>query len=231
MDWPKIKEYFQLLGLQLAVSWFHCIEWIKVIFKYYWHLTFALLDLQVLILSFWYNPFRLCRLYKEERLRKGEKDVEHYTYGETPLTVMDQIVQKFQIKPGDHLLEMGSGRGRLSFFLSQVIGCQVTGVENVPQLYQISLKALHFFKPPHVKFLLEDFFLTSFDGYDAIYLFGTTLSEEKVEILTRKFSEVKKGTKIVTVSFPLPSPHFEIMHVISCRFDFGYADVYLQIKI
>ena len=231
MDWPKIRESLHLLGLQIRVAFFHSYEWIRVIFKYYWHFTFALLDLSVLSLSFWQNPFRLCRIYKEQKLKSGEKDVEHYTYGETPLTTMDQIFESFKIKKEAHLLEMGSGRGRLSFFLSQIKGCQVTGIENVPALYQIALRANRLFKPKNVEFILEDFFLTSYDNYDVIYLFGTTLSDEKLDILCKRFKEVKKGTQIITVSYPLPSNDFEIMHVISCPFDFGMADVYLQIKI
>lgn len=189
------------------------------------------MDLTVLSLSFWTNPFRLCRLYREQKLKEGEKDVEHYTYGETPLTTMEKIVKAFNIPKGSKWLEMGSGRGRLPFFLSQVMGMRVTGVENVPPLYEISIKAYRMFKPHDVEFLLEDFFLTSFAGYDVIYLFGTTLSEEKVEFLTKRFMETKKGTKVITVSFPLDVKGFEVMSVIPCRFDFGETDVYLQVRV
>jgi SAM-dependent methyltransferase len=231
MDWPKIKESFHLVRLQITIACFHFIEWIKVFFNYYSHLTFALLDLTVLALSFWQNPFRICRQFKEQKLKSGEKDVEHYTYGETPLTTMDQIVQAFQIGADAHILEMGSGRGRLSFFLSQIKGFTVTGIENVPALYQIAFKAYRLFKPKNVDFVLEDFFLTSYENYDVIYLFGTTLSDEKIDILCKRFREVKKGTQIITVSFPLPSDDFEVMQVISCRFDFGAADVFLQTRV
>ena len=157
MEWQKVKETGHLLKVQMAVSWFHFIEWLQVVLRYYGNLTFALLDLTVLLLSFWYNPFRLCRLYREQKEREGDKDVEHYTYGETPLTTMDEIVSTFKIPKGSKLLEMGAGRGRLAFFLSQVKGMRVTGVENVPTLYQIPLKACRIFKPHDVEFLLEDF--------------------------------------------------------------------------
>ena len=74
-------------------------------------------------------------------------------------------------------------------------------------------------------------FLTSFQGYEVIYLFGTTLSDEKISLLTDRLKETERGTKVITVSFPLESPHFEVMSVISCPFDFGKTDVYLHIRV
>lgn len=230
MNWPKFKESLRLIALQISILFFHFWEWIRVVFLYYRNLNFALPDQTVLLLSFWDSPFRLCRVYREEREKKGEQDLDNYTYGETPITSMDKMVKAFQIEKHHHILEMGSGRGRLAFFLSQIVGCKVTGVENVPALYQISQKAYQLFKPKNVDFLLEDFFLTQVNHFDVIYLFGTTLSDEKLDILTKRFEECPKGTKIITISYPLHSSQFEVTSVITARFDFGETECYLQIK-
>jgi len=83
-------------------------------------------------------------------------------------------------------------------------------------------------------FLSEDFFEADLHEATVIYLYGTSMQDSEIKKLTAKFSDLRKGTKIITVSFPLSDyldeKHFELMKCFPVEYPWGPADVYMQIK-
>ena len=75
------------------------------------------------------NPFTICKKFLKNR---GEKLT--HAYGETPLSVFAEIAQEFHLSKEDVVIEMGCGRGLGAVFLSNLVGCQVIGVDWVPFL-------------------------------------------------------------------------------------------------
>ena len=73
------------------------------------------------------NPYRMCRKFLEKR---GADEI--HAYGETPLITLEKIVASFAIHPEDKWLELGSGRGRGCFWISEFWGCRARGIEWIP---------------------------------------------------------------------------------------------------
>ncbi|MDB2614126.1 class I SAM-dependent methyltransferase [Chlamydiales bacterium] len=224
-------ETLSLIYLQMKTNLLHGFEWGKDIFYYYPKISFALTDIGLLTYSLCKNPFRISRQYIDKENEKGLVNLELFTYGETPLTTMDLIVKECQITPQDHLLEMGSGRGRLSFWLSQVIGCEVTGVEAIPKLYQISKKIQDARKIKNLHFIEGDFFTYPLDSFTVIYLYGSCLTDEQINQLTAHLKKTPPGTKVITVSYPLTDDAFKVMRVFNASFFWGEAQVFLNVRV
>lgn len=222
------KEFLQLLWLNLVVLKRNFVEYVKVVFKYYSNLSFAKVDTSILLMYFFHNPFKISKRFL---LQKGEKDV--YAYGETPLTSLDLIAKECRIKKEDIVFELGAGRGRGCFWLNRFIGCQVVGIEYIPDFVERIERIKRKCPFPDVQFRNEDMLKSDFSGGTVFYLYGTSYEDDFILKLVEKFKKLPFGTKIITVSYPLKDytdqPIFEVMKRFPVRFTWGTADVYLQI--
>ncbi|HRD56204.1 MAG TPA: methyltransferase domain-containing protein [Parachlamydiaceae bacterium] len=224
----RVKEYLTLFFLSLSVSCKNLIEFCKVVFFYYRNFSFAKTDLFLLSSYFFKSPFKIS---KQFLLKKGKKDV--YLYGETPITSMAEIAKLAGIEENDHVFELGMGRGRCCFWLHFFIGCKVTGIEFVPKFVQIANSLKKRLQIENILFLQEDMLKSAFQEATIFYLYGTCYDEIFIRALIEKFKKLPKGTKIITVSYPLndyaKTPYFEVVKKFEITFTWGQADVYLQI--
>ena len=88
------------------------------------YLSFLPVELCFFLSSFLINPYRHSRRYL---FKKGAREI--YAYGETPLKTLCQIASEAGITSQDTLLELGSGRGRGSWWLAVFTKCKVIGIE------------------------------------------------------------------------------------------------------
>lgn len=224
-----MKEYFSLLWINLRTHFYNFLEFVRVVFRYYTNVSFAKVDLSLLLTYLFNNPFYLSKKFLRE---KGEKDI--YTYGETPLTTLEQIAKQCQLNSTDLVYELGAGRGRTSFWLNSFIGCRVIAIEYVPEFVQRAALIRDKFHIEGVEFRLQNMLEADLTGATVIYLYGTCLEENSIKTLMRKFDLLPAGTKIITVSYPLTDytsrQNFEVMKCFSVPFTWGTADVYLHVK-
>src|SRR5262245_46123073 len=123
----RCKAYIGLWMLALKVKGHHCIDFCKTWLYYYGDPLFRKVDTR-LLLSYWLdNPYRVCSRFFRSR---GEEDP--YTFGETPLTTLEEIAHRCQISNRDTVLELGCGRGRTCFWLARFVGCRAIGIDIVP---------------------------------------------------------------------------------------------------
>jgi hypothetical protein len=222
-------EYLKLLWLNLIVKKRNLFEYFKVLWKYYPHSLFRHIDLSLLSLYFFKSPFKIS---KEFLIKRGEREV--YAYGETPLTTLQEIATQCQISEQDVVFELGSGRGRGCFWLHCFLGCRVVGIDYIPAFIA---KAQHIQNKYHlhdIEFRCENFLKTDCREATVIYLFGTCLEDDFIQKLIKKFKNLPVGTKIITVSYPLSDyasePIFRVLHTFSVPFNWGEAEVYLQVR-
>ena len=166
----------------------------RTIFYFWRKPKFALVDLFLLGSYFFQSPYRIARLFF-----RGESP-----YGETPLVVMCELAEKAGITSADTVYELGSGRGRTSFWLAVFLGCRkVVGVECVPTFVAKAQTIARFFRLQNVIFLQEDMCGADLKEASVIYLFGTCLSDKEIHTLNAHFARLAKGTKIITISYSL----------------------------
>ncbi len=179
------------------------------------------------------SPFRVSKAYLQ---KKGERDV--HQYGETPLPALVTIATECDLGPDDYIIDLGCGTGRGVLFWAEWLGCSVKGVDQIPlfiekarQIIPRPLEDCEFerHESSRATFTCEDIEQTDLQDATVIYLYGTCLPEEVIERLVRRFETLKRGTKIITVSFPLDaySSQFHVQKQFSVTFPWGEGEVYL----
>lgn len=192
---------------------------------FYWKERFKEVDLKFSEIFSFLNPYRISRKYLQA---KGAKDI--HVYGETPLTTLRLIAEECGIKSSDYVIEMGCGRGRSCFFLSEYLGCKVHGIERIGKFVESAMKVAKETLCHNISFSNEDMAESDLGAASVIYLYGSSLSDEEIAILIKKFEQLSPSTKIITVSYPLSdySKKFITSKKFSASFPWGDAIVYLN---
>lgn len=194
-------------------------EWLEqkaVKKQFYSNERFKKLD-QALLANYRHiSPYLISKKYLVKHRAK-----EVHVYGETPLTTLEKIASECKISENDVILEMGSGRGRSSLFFAEYLGAKVIAYEMIPEFVDWMVPS------PKIEMRKEDMFKADFSKATVIYLYGTMLSDEEIELLCQRFP---KCVKIITVSYPLNaySGLYETKHIFSGRFAWGQTEVYLN---
>lgn len=209
-----------MIWTKFRVTLWDFFEWLKVVCLYYWG-PFFWIDMALLSKYFFRSPFLISKRFLQAR---GESNL--YAYGETPLTTMALIARNCQITEGDFVIELGCGRGRACFWLNSFIGCKVKGIDYIPDFIRKAKEV----GPSGATFECADFMQADLSEASVIYLYGTCLEDETIKALCKKFH---KGTKIITVSYPLTdySPEFEVIRSFPARFNWGETEIYLQKRL
>lgn len=225
-----MREFLELLLVNLAVKKHDFIENLKVVWKFYRNPYFFLTDLLLKSSYFFASPFRIS---KQFLLKQGASDV--YTYGETPLTTLQAIATEALINKKDVLYDLGCGTGRTSFWFHFFIGCRVVGVDYVPAFVKRAERLRKGLAIENIEFTLQDMLQINFRGATALYLYGSCFEEPFLELLIERFKDLTPGSTIVTVSYPLSdyceTPLFEVIKQFSAKFTWGEADVYVQKRL
>lgn len=212
--------------LHLQSQWYNLVENYRVLFRYYRNLQFAKVDFFLVTRYFLHNPF----IVSIEFLR-SKKEENIYAYGETPLTVLDQICKICKITKSDTVFELGCGRARSCFWLHSFIGCRVVGIDFVPTFIERAKLTVDHFDLKDLVFRVADFTEADLTGATVIYIYGTCLDDPSILKLIDNLVTLPKGTPIITVTFPLTeySDRFEVVRAFTATFPWGDSEVYQQI--
>ena len=112
---------------------------------------------------------------------------------------LERILAPITLSKKDVFYDLGSGDGRLPFYMAKNYGLKAIGVELNPLLYFYSRLKKRLFKVKNVEFLRANFFDVSLKKASVIYVF---LFPEVVNKLYSKIlMECKKGTIIISHGF------------------------------
>lgn len=221
-----IKDFIKLLGLHITVQAKNFFEYLKVIAKYYPNWTFFKTDIGLQLIYLFDNPFTISKRFL---IKKGEEDT--YAYGETPLTTFETIAKECRIKPTDTLYELGCGRGRICFWAHSFLKCKAIGIDYIPEFVSRANRITRRLNLKDIHFRQENMIDTQFSDGTVFYLYGTCLEDPFIEKLAAKLALLPSGTKIITISYPLTdyNDKFIVMKRFPASFNWGIADVYLQV--
>lgn len=230
LDNLSIGDFLNLLRIHFKTLFANALELFKIVPRYYKNFVFFKSEILLFTAYFFKNPYRISKAFL-----KKQKAPNLYTYGETYLTTIDQIARNCQILSHDHVLELGCGRGRSLFWLHTHVHCMVTGVDYIPEFINKALrikKMLHLHK---MTFIEKDLLVLNFNEASVIYFYGTSFSDDMIKEVIEKMKNLKKGTKVISVSFPLSdyceATLFETVKQFEAKYPWGIADIYLQIKL
>jgi len=122
-----------------------------------------------------------------------ELDVPYVT---TPQNVVDAMLQLAGVKPGDTLLDLGSGDGRIVVTAAHRLGVAGTGIEIDPRLVQLAREnAQKAGVADKATFKEQDLFATDLAGYTVITMYLLPDVNLKLKPALQK---LKPGTRIVS---------------------------------
>ncbi|MFA6118934.1 MAG: class I SAM-dependent methyltransferase [Parachlamydiales bacterium] len=184
-------------------------------------------DILFSFVYFFLNPYRTARKFLEKKINKTV-----YEYGETPLTQMSIISKQCDIKSTDRILELGSGRGKFSFWLYFFKKCNIVAIEQIPIFISIAKFFVKLFKVDRLNFICLNFNDYEIKDIDVIYLYGTMLSDEKIQLLINKFKKLSASARIITISYSLNDydKSFMIQKSFDLSFPWGKTKAYVNIK-
>jgi SAM-dependent methyltransferase len=219
MRW--IVDYFRY-------AWYDLQHARQVKSRYYQDPEYSVLDRALLKKYIFRSPYQISKKYLK---KKREKDL--YTYGETPLTTFEKMAREVGVKPLDHVLELGCGRGRGFFFLAHFYNCKVTGIERIPQFVKLADHVASKHKVENVSFKCGDMFEMKWPDANVIYLYGTCLLDDEIKQVMNKVKTFPKETRILSVSYPLleyDDDHaFKLIKRFPVAFPWGETEAFLQV--
>ena len=119
----------------------------------------------------------------------------------TPKEVISEIVDIMNLKKEDHLVDLGSGDGRLLLKAHGSSGCKCTGYDISPMMLIIAQtkKILQFPLSKDFTFEPEDIFKVDLEKFTKVYCY---LDQKSLRILKPKLEEfVKSGGEIYSYKY------------------------------
>jgi len=196
----------------LKVKLFQLREQMRVIFRYYRNVRFALVDLGFCFFAFFFNPYRICR-----------KFTGTHSYGETPITTFAELAKAVDLTKEDVFVDLGSGRGKLCFWASLWIGCESRGVEQVPGLVRQSKWLGWIFGVP-VCFDQGKIETANLSYATVVYLY--TMEWDETLLL-----EMPQGACLITVGSPVELEGFAVVKTVAAKYPWGVAEVFIQQRV
>jgi hypothetical protein len=123
-------------------------------------------------------------------------------YVPSPQSVVADMLRYADVGPGDFLIDLGSGDGRIVLTAAKVFGARGFGVEIKEDLVRLSNEtAQKEGVADRVRFMKQDLFKTDMSQATVITMY---LLPDTVNLLKDKFlNELRPGTRIVSHDYPL----------------------------
>ena len=129
------------------------------------------------------------------------KDTEKLApYYPTPESVVIKMLETAGVKPGEKVVDLGSGDGRIVILAAQKFGAQSTGVEFDKDLYiQSSERIKKLGLSAKARIIHGDILVQDYTSADVLTVYLLPLSNDKVRPILDK--QLKKGTRIIAHDF------------------------------
>lgn len=125
-------------------------------------------------------------------------------YVPSPTKIIRKMIQLAEIKKGQKICDLGSGTGRIIIAVAKKHQHNlIVGIEKSFILRVITKIRLFLFHPiirKRIQVIKQDFFNADLTNFDVLFCF---LTPEAMRILTPKFRQLKRGSKIVSYTFPI----------------------------
>ena len=133
-------------------------------------------------------------------LAQEKKDGKLAPYFPTPQTVVDQMLQLGELKPGEKMWDLGSGDGRIVIAAARKYKADANGVELDEALYKQSVARIKTLGlAPTARIVLGDLLQQDYSSADLLTIYLLPVAIEKVTPIFDR--QLKKGARIVAHDF------------------------------
>ena len=140
----------------------------------------------------------------------ASSDQYRYPYEPTPYSVLERLADRGYITKENTLLDYGTGKGRVCFYLSCQTGCKSIGIECVERIYYravenqmtaVSGKRITFLKESAEKYQVPIY-------VDRCYLFNPFSVEILQKVLARILNSYYENPREIKLFFYYPSDEY-----------------------
>jgi hypothetical protein len=123
-------------------------------------------------------------------------------YVPTPTVIVTELLKLADLKPGEFIIDLGSGDGRIVTTAAKQYGARGFGIEIQPQLVdQANANARAEGVGDRVKFIRQDLFLADIREANVITLY--LLPSTVTKLVPKFMNDLKPGTRIISHDYPL----------------------------
>jgi 16S rRNA A1518/A1519 N6-dimethyltransferase RsmA/KsgA/DIM1 with predicted DNA glycosylase/AP lyase activity len=142
-----------------------------------------------------------------------EEGKELAPYFPSPRSVIHQMLELAEVKPGEHVFDLGSGDGRIVLYAAKKFKARGTGVELNSTLVERSNRMAQKEKlAEQVNFIQGDFTKQDYAAADVVTLY--LLPEANAALKPVLEKTLKKGCRVVAHDFPVPGwKHTRLVNV------------------
>lgn len=174
--------------------------------------VFALTQLVLALLIFYFSGKVLFVMYTMSPLYRG-----NVPFVPTTMKTVAKAFDLLNIQPGEKVLDLGSGDGRFVLYGAGRVRASFVGVELSTLLYLWSkLRTSLARKKGMVTILRKNYYDENFSFYNKLFFFN--MPSELTRLKEKLEKEVRPGTLVASVMFPLRSKKFDLLE------QFGHKD-------
>lgn len=155
--------------------------------------------------------------------RHEKDDRNHSRYEPTPYSVLERLSESGLIGQTDTLIDYGSGKGRVGFFMTHAVGCESIGVEYDPKLCaqaQLNLSGYPI-RRDKVRFICENAESYIVKGANCFYFFNPFSVKILKSVLNRIYDSYYEspGKMLLFFYYALDSYVNELMNEPNLQYE------------
>lgn len=163
---------------------------------------------------------------------KAGVSVHELVYGETPLHTFEDILTHIKLHHSDHFVDLGCGRGMLTFYVNLAYGIPCTGVDIIPTFITKANQMVKKHRLEDVDFVQAQIMDFPLEMASVVYITATCFSPETLKKLKNKlFSELRSGSTVISITHPIVDEGFSHIWDGTLPFYWGHCEVYVFRKL
>lgn len=154
---------------------------------------------------------RIDKVLKIQTAGRDDYKADHYhhPYEPTPYAVLERLAESEYITKNNILVDYGSGKGRVDFYLSAKLGCKTIGVEYDERMIEKALKNQETYsgkgKPEFICMPAENY---EIDKADCFYFFNPFTIEILQSVLGKIIESYYHNPRQITLFFYYPDEEY-----------------------
>lgn len=140
----------------------------------------------------------------------SNSDLTNFPYEPTPYSVLELLANSGYLSKNDVVIDFGSGKGRVDFYLAYYLKCHMIGVEYDNRLFQRAISNLKDAKSKsRVEFVLKNASEYEIpDNAKALYFFNPFNVSVLIDVINNLRESIRKNKRNVLLIFYYPSKKY-----------------------
>ncbi len=183
--------------------------------------------------------------YDSSRAGRAQLSIDDkaFTYGEIDFTDFARILESVPLQGKKVFYDLGAGVGKVVMAMALLANFdRLYGIELLEPVVKESKKILADFNtryrsalpPPQseaiINFIHDDILDFNYRDADVVFFQATCFNESLMLALTKKLENLKIGNTVITVTKPITSPLYGVLHADDYHMAWGNATVFVHKK-